>query len=358
MNEFNGNDSPTLGVEIELQLIDRETGELANRIGDFLDRVPADWQDFFKPEFMQSYCEINTGVCQTVADIDCDLAEKLDWANEEAEKMGLRFIWSGAHPFSRWESQQLTPGDRYAWLADTMQDVARRLVVFGLHIHVGVNSGDKAIQMCDRLLRHLPTLLALSANSPMWCGRDTGMASYRSKIMEALPTAGLPQTLRNWSEYTWLVKQLMETGFIRSRREIWWDVRPHARFGTVELRIMDQPLKMRHLLGLAALSQSPRGQPGPRVPWEGPASSVSVDRTILPANLAGGVRALPGPLPRPRVDCGDGPHAQLGSTAGGHVPSRGAPWARARLQASAPLRLRDPGRGSHCSGVGADRQPP
>ncbi|MBT8486576.1 MAG: YbdK family carboxylate-amine ligase, partial [Phycisphaerae bacterium] len=137
-----------------------------------------------------------------------------------------------------------------------MQYVARRLVVFGLHVHVGVDSGDKAIQMCDRLLRHLPTLLALSANSPMWCGRDTGMESYRSKIMEALPTAGLPPMLRNWSEYVWLIDHLAETGFIQSIREIWWDVRPHASFGTVEIRIMDQPLCMRHLLGLVALTQS------------------------------------------------------------------------------------------------------
>ena len=136
-----------------------------------------------------------------------------------------------------------------------MQDISRRLVVFGLHVHVGVDSGDKAIQMCDRLLRHLPTLLALSANSPMWNGRVTGMESYRSTIMDALPTAGLPQHMRNWSEYVWLVDHLCSTGFIRSIREIWWDVRPHHEFGTVEVRIMDMPLNMDHLLALVALTQ-------------------------------------------------------------------------------------------------------
>jgi carboxylate-amine ligase len=254
--EFNGNDMPTLGVEIELQLVDAKTGELVNRIGEFLDRVPERWRDSFKPEFMQSYCEINTGVCRTVKEIERDLSEKLEWANEKADKMGLRFLWSGTHPFSHWQEQAISPGERYAWLMESMQYVARRLVVFGLHVHVGITSGDKAIQMCDRMLRHLPTLLALSANSPMWSGMDTGMESYRSKIMEALPTAGLPQTLRNWSEYCWLINHLTETGFIRSIREIWWDVRPHASFGTVELRIMDQPLTMKHLLGLVALSQS------------------------------------------------------------------------------------------------------
>jgi carboxylate-amine ligase len=253
---FHGNDSHTLGVEVELQLVDAESLGLASSIQPLLERVPERWRDAFKPEFMQSYCEINTGVCRSVNDVERDLSEKLQWANEEAERMGLRFVWSGAHPFSRWEDQQISPGDRYAWLMDTMQYVARRLVCFGLHVHVGVDSGDKAIQMCDRLLRHLPTLLALSANSPMWCGRDTGMESHRSKIMEALPTAGLPHPMRNWSEYVWLVNHLIETGFIDSIREIWWDVRPHNGFGTVEVRIMDQPLCMRHLLGLVALTQS------------------------------------------------------------------------------------------------------
>lgn len=253
--EFRGNETHTIGVEVELQLVDPETYELSSAIEPFLARVPEHWKDYFKPEFMQSYCEINTGVCHTVGEIERDLSEKLLWANEQARELGLRLLWSGTHPFSPWQEQEVSPGERYAWLMETMQYVARRLVVFGLHVHVGVSSGDKAIQMCDRLLRHLPTLLALSANSPMWCGRDTGMESYRSKVMEALPTAGLPQTLRNWSEYVWLINHLSETGFIRSIREIWWDVRPHADFGTVEVRIMDQPMCMKHLLGLVALTQ-------------------------------------------------------------------------------------------------------
>ncbi len=253
---FNGNDTHTLGVEVELQLIDRETLALAPRIQEVMDRAPDQFRASIKPEFMQSYCEICTDVCHSVNDVEQDLAAKLAWARDTGEELGLHFLWSGAHPFSRWNDQQISPGERYAWLLDAMQDVARRLVVFGLHVHVGVDSGDKAIQMCDRLLRHLPTLLALSANSPLWCGRDTGMLSYRSKIMEALPTAGLPPMLRNWSEYVWLINNLKATGFIQSIKEIWWDARPHHEFGTVEIRIMDQPLNMPHLLGLVALCQS------------------------------------------------------------------------------------------------------
>jgi carboxylate-amine ligase len=253
---FHGNSSFTLGVELELQLVDAETGALTSAITEILGRVPAPWAEKIKPEFMQSYCEINTDVCRTVGDVERDLTEKLDWMMTAANDMGLRVLWAGTHPFSRWDDQNVTEGERYAWLLETMQDIGRRLLVFGLHVHVGVTSGDKAIQMCDRLLKHLPTLLALSSNSPFWCGRDTGMGSYRSKILEALPTAGLPQTMRNWSEYVWLVEHLISTGFIRSVRENWWDVRPHHEFGTVEIRVMDMPMNLSHTLGLVALTQS------------------------------------------------------------------------------------------------------
>ena len=253
---FHGNTSHTLGVEVELQLVDSRTLGLSNSIQQILDRVPEAWSGKIKPELMQSYCELNTDICSSVKEIERDLNEKIEWAQGVAGELGLQFVWAGTHPFSPWFEQCYTPGERYAWLARVMQHIARRMVVFGLHVHVGVDSGDKAIQLCDRLLRHLPTLLALSANSPMWNGRDTGLASYRTKVMEALPTAGMPPQMRNWSEYVWLVDQLISSNFIRSIREIWWDVRPHAGFGTVELRIMDMPTCMPHLLSLVALTHS------------------------------------------------------------------------------------------------------
>jgi hypothetical protein len=167
---FKSNPTYSLGVELELQLVDSQTGALANCIGQVLDRVPPQWKDSIKPEFMQSYCEINTGVCASVSEVEADLTEKLLWAQQVADEMGVSFVWAGTHPFSRWEHQKITPGERYAWLLNAMQDVARRMLVFGLHVHVGVDSGDKAIHLCDRLLRHIPVLLALSANSPFWCG--------------------------------------------------------------------------------------------------------------------------------------------------------------------------------------------
>jgi carboxylate-amine ligase len=253
---FHSNKTHTLGVELEIQLVDAETGALTPAIGSILERVPDKWKNHIKPEFMQSYCEIITGVCNTVKDVETDLTEKVQWVQETAEDLGVQLVWAGTHPFSRWEHQKITPGERYKWLLGAMQDVARRLLVFGLHVHVGVDSGDKAIHLCDRLLKHLPVLLALSANSPYWCGRDSGLQSYRSKIIEALPTAGLPHPMRNWSEYAWLIDHLIKTKFISSIREIWWDVRPHAGFGTVEVRVMDMPMNMKHTLGIVALTQS------------------------------------------------------------------------------------------------------
>ena len=133
--------------------------------------------------------------------------------------------------------------------------MARRLVTFGLHVHVGVDSGDKAVMICDRIMRHLPTLLALSVSSPFWEGRKTGLHSHRSKVMEGLPTAGLPTLMRNWSEYVWLVNHMIDTGFINTIREIWWDVRPHHNFGTVEVRVCDMPGNLQDTLALAALVQ-------------------------------------------------------------------------------------------------------
>jgi carboxylate-amine ligase len=253
---FNSNQTHTLGVEVELQLVDARTQALSNSIQQILDRVPEKWAGKIKPELMQSYCEFNTDVCETVKDVERDLGEKLAWGQAVADELGLKFLWGGTHAFSPWSDQLYSPGERYEWLTRVMRDISRRLVVFGLHVHVGVDSGDKAIQLCDRMLRHLPTLLALSANSPLWSGRDTGLASYRTKIMEALPTAGLPFHMRNWSEYVWLIDHLIATDFIRSIREIWWDVRPHAGFGTVEVRIMDMPMCMPHLLGLVSMTHA------------------------------------------------------------------------------------------------------
>ena len=253
--EFTRNVRPSLGVELELQLVDAQTFALTNRIEDVLAAMPADMQDVVKPELMQSYLEINTGVCHTVADVRADLTRKLDAVESVADKLGIRLLWAATHPFSSWQDQIVTVNDRYYRLVDLMQDVARQLVTFGLHIHVGVDTGDKAINVCERLMRYLPLLLSLSVNSPFWEGRATGLQSNRSKIMEGLPTAGLPQQMRNWSEYVWLINHLIDTGFMNSIREIWWDIRPHHNFGTVEVRVCDMPPNLDHVMAITSLVQ-------------------------------------------------------------------------------------------------------
>ncbi|RMD84603.1 MAG: YbdK family carboxylate-amine ligase [Candidatus Dadabacteria bacterium] len=253
--EFARNDYPTLGVELELQLVDRNTLALKSAIADVLAGVPDGLRTRFKPELMQCCLEINTEICRSVDEVGEDLRGKLAVAERLAADAGAFLYWAGTHPFSTWHEQRVTPDERYLGLVELLQDTARRLVTFGLHVHVGTDTGDKAVMLCERIMNHLPTLLALSCNSPFWNGRYTGLQSQRSKLMDNLPTAGLPPLMRNWSEYVWLVNHLIDTGFINTIREIWWDVRPHNNFGTVEVRICDLPSSLDEVLALTALVQ-------------------------------------------------------------------------------------------------------
>jgi len=257
--EFNANDHPTVGIELELGLVDGETMALSNSYGLLDARLLADgWNNepqSIKPELMQCVLEVITDVCQTIPDAERDLRAKLASVEAATDALGLRLWWGATHPFSLWKDQRVTPDERYLQLVNLLQEMARRLVTFGLHVHVGVDSGDKAVMICDRIMGYLPMLLALSTSSPFWEGRNTGLHSHRSKVMEGLPTAGLPTLMRNWSEYVWLVNHMVSTGFINTIREIWWDVRPHHQFGTVEVRVCDMPGNLTDTLALAALVQ-------------------------------------------------------------------------------------------------------
>ena len=253
---FNSNSEPTLGVEVELGLVDDQTMALSNSIEQVLEQLNENSEIVtYKPELMQCCIEINTGICRTVQEAEDDLRPKLIRLEEATDALNLRLWWGATHPFSLWRQQKVTPNERYQNLVTLLQEMARRLVTFGLHIHVGVDSGDKAVMICDRIMQHLPTLLALSCSSPFWENRNTGLHSHRSKIMEGLPTAGLPTLMRNWSEYVWLVNHMVDTGFINTIREIWWDVRPHHEFGTVEVRVCDMPGNLDDVLAIAALVQ-------------------------------------------------------------------------------------------------------
>jgi YbdK family carboxylate-amine ligase len=257
---FSSSPRSSLGVEWELELVDLETRELAR--GPMASEILAELgaphggeHPKAKHELLESCIEIITGVCTTVAEAEADLTETLAEVRAAAARRGLAVMSSGTHPFTDWATQQISPNPRYAKLIEDMQWLARRLQIFGVHVHVGVRSPDKAIPIVNALTAYIPHFLALSASSPFWKGTDTGLASARSKVFEGLPTAGLPYQLSGWDDFENFMETLMSAQTIQSIREVWWDVRPHPQFGTVELRICDGLPTLREIGWAAALSQ-------------------------------------------------------------------------------------------------------
>jgi glutamate---cysteine ligase / carboxylate-amine ligase len=252
---FNRSDRPTLGAEIEVQIVD-EAGALASDTA--ATKILAELGDdkWYKHELLECCIEVITDVCPTVGAVRRDLGDKLERLIEVSEGLGYRIICTGTHPFSSWRDQTVSPDPRYHRLIENCQWTARRLLIFGVHTHVGVGSGEEAIAISNSLSTFIPHFLALSSSSPFWQGRDTGLASVRSKVFESLPTAGLPYQLDNWGEFQRFMRTLIGAGTIRSIREVWWDIRPHPGFGTLELRICDGTPTMEELCSLVALSQS------------------------------------------------------------------------------------------------------
>ncbi|MGI8869201.1 MAG: glutamate--cysteine ligase [Mycobacteriales bacterium] len=256
--DFSPSERTTLGVEWELQLVDRETRQLTAASGEILGAITPDGVDEHpkaKHELLQSCVEVITGVCETVPHALADLAETVAEVRRAAGDLGVGVLCAGTHPLTDWTTQQITDQPRYAALIERNQWLARQLQIFGVHVHVGVRSPDKAMPIVNALLSYLPHFLALSASSPYWIGSDTGLSSYRSKIFEALPTAGLPYQLSGWDEFERYMQVLIETQAIESVREVWWDIRPHPRFGTVELRICDGLPTFDEVGAVAALAQ-------------------------------------------------------------------------------------------------------
>jgi carboxylate-amine ligase len=262
LGEFTRNEHPSLGVEVELALVDRRTMGLRSAIADVLAGLPAEDADRAKREFLQCYVEIDTHVCRDVPEAGRDLARTIRAVESAAARAGVALFWGGTHPFSRWREQAITPDPRYLRLAEEYQEVVRRPVTFGLHVHVGVPSGDAAVAAMNRLVEQLPLLLALSANSPFWQGRATGLHSHRTDLLETIPTGGLPPVLRTWGEYLALVETFTRSEFIKSADELWWDIRPNPSIGTIEVRICDTPADLDSALALTALIQCLVAEPG------------------------------------------------------------------------------------------------
>jgi carboxylate-amine ligase len=255
---FHSSERASLGVEWELQLVDPQTRQLTSGAVEILAEITPEGLDEHpkaKHELLQSTVEIITGVCTTVAEAKADLAGTLAEVVAAADRRGLGVMCAGSHPLTRWDTQEISPKERYARLVERMQWLARRLQIFGVHVHVGVRSPEKVIPIVNALAQYLPHFLALSASSPFWAGCDTGLASARTKVFEGMPTGGLPHQLADWAEFEEYMETLIRAGAIESVREVWWDVRPHPDFGTVELRVCDGLPTLDEIGVVAALTQ-------------------------------------------------------------------------------------------------------
>jgi carboxylate-amine ligase len=256
---FHASPETSLGIEVELSVVDRETRGLINVASTLFEDLGvghAEGHPKAKPELFECTVEMITGVCSTVAEARSDLEATLADVRAAARPRGLALISAATHPFSHWSSLRISPGPRYAQLVERIQWPARRLAIHGIHFHIGVRSGERAVAIANSLAFHLPVFLALSASSPFWHGLDTGMASSRTKIFEGLPTAGLPPLLDSYEDFEAFMEALIAANAIESVREVWWDIRPHPSFGTVELRMCDAMASLEEIAAVAALAQS------------------------------------------------------------------------------------------------------
>jgi glutamate---cysteine ligase / carboxylate-amine ligase len=257
-HRFGSGDPYTLGVEEEYMLLDPETWDLVQHIDSMLARVSDDgeFEARINPELMQSVLEITTPVCRTAGEVDESLRALRSYVAELARREGCRFASAGTHPFSLFERQRITAKDRYRALVDQLQYIARSELIFGMHVHAAVDDPDKAIAVTNGLLVHLPHLLALSASSPFWRGEPTGLQSSRQMIFSAFPRSGVPPRFTSYEEFAQIVGQLERTGCIADYTHLWWDIRPHPRLGTIELRICDAVSRVEDAVAFAAFFQA------------------------------------------------------------------------------------------------------
>lgn len=255
---FAASERRSIGVEWELQLVDLETRELTPASIEILGDLYPRGQDEtakVKHELLQCTLEVITGICGTVAEACDDLRETAKSVRDVAARRNVGVMCAGTHPISHWIDQAVTPNPRYEQLVEELQWVARQFQIFGIHIHVGVTAREKVLPIINGVSTYLPHLLALSASSPYWLGIDTGLASARSTVFEALPRAGLPRQLSRWDEFEDYMDTLLATRSVESVREVWWDLRPHPDFGTVELRICDGLPTLQEIAAVAAITQ-------------------------------------------------------------------------------------------------------
>ncbi|MFN0154101.1 MAG: carboxylate-amine ligase [Gaiella sp.] len=247
----------TLGVEEEYMLLDGSSFDLVQHVETVLAAMSGhEFEARINTELMQSVLEIATPVCRTAADAQRELVALRSFVCGVARDKGLRVGSAGTHPFSLFEKQRITAKDRYRQLVDQLQYVARRELIFGMHVHVAIDEPDKAIAVVNGLLPHLAPLLALSASSPFWRGEPTGLASSRQMVFSAFPRSGPPPRFRDYEDYAAVVGELERTGCIADYTHIWWDIRPHPRLGTIEIRICDAVTRVEDAVAIAAYCQA------------------------------------------------------------------------------------------------------
>ena len=254
---FGKSDPYTLGVEEEYMLLDPETWDLVQHIDSVLAAAEhGEHQDRIHAELMQSVLEVATPVCHTPADVEQQLRVLRTYVCEVARGRGMRVGSAGTHPFSLFERQRITAKDRYRALVDQMQYIARRELIFGLHVHVAVDNPEKAIQVVNGLIVHLAELVALSASSAFWRGEPTGLHSSRHMVFAAFPRSGPPPRFKDYADYAEVVGQLERTGVIADYTHIWWDIRLHPRLGTIEIRICDAVTSLDDVIAITAYCQA------------------------------------------------------------------------------------------------------
>ncbi|HEX4625746.1 MAG TPA: carboxylate-amine ligase [Solirubrobacteraceae bacterium] len=244
----------TIGIEEELMILDADTLELANAIEAMLEDPTVDGGEI-KPELHESVLEVATEPCRSTAEAAEQLRGLRAAVREKASARGYTIGSAGTHPFAMWEDQRIVARPRYRDLISALRFVARQEIIFGMHVHVGVEGADRAIHVANGMRVHVPVLLALSANSPFWRADATGLASTRTPIFRAFPRVGIPPRYESWDDYSGRIEFMVDSGVIEDYTYLWYDVRPHPNFGTVEVRCMDGQTRVEHTLALAALTQ-------------------------------------------------------------------------------------------------------
>ncbi len=250
--EFKKSSLFSIGVEVEFQLLNRNSLNLEPCAPKILNNIPKSFKTKIKPEFIKSMLEVTTGVCTNIYEACTDLEHGIKELESQAKELGFLIFASSLHPFAKCKDQELSDDVRYKQLMDEFQFVGRRLITQGLHVHIGIDNGDKAISVVDRMRTFLPLLLAISASSPFFEGEDTGLCSFRSKLFEALPRSGIPDSFKSWENFQTLANLLYKAGIIKTARDIWWDIRPHSILGTVEVRVCDVPFRFKEIMALVA----------------------------------------------------------------------------------------------------------